>query len=375
MTTKPTKVTTAKATTVKALTAKASVVKAVKDKAPVGKTAPAKSASPKPTKTSKPVTSKPATSKAVNKTPAKPTPKAPPPALRLFQVKVQGQAQADSMCEAFTLPTTGSLPLIDGMRLLSQDLALQNSPLWGLLPADFVQRTGLNGNMLGQAIAARPGFDVYFCHANPELEAVYHNPWLQAETTHPNFLVLAREFLKAAGLPETPLDTLSHSSLFATGHLIVASPAFWADYLAFIGKALSQARTNVGKTARNALFEEQTPPGKFSYLYRIVARLLGHFLVANASPWKVCKLPLPQDADLNPHLRLLREMKDSAVTQQSRWLTACWANYRALYFAQTLGKGWMTNNLPAISPKTLKFGPDNTGIDYAYSHTTEGTNR
>eukprot|EP01036_Dinobryon_divergens_P044762 gene44762-59757_t len=153
MTTKPTKATTAKAKSVKAKS-----VKAVKATGPVGKTAPAKTAPPKP-----------ANSKAVNKAPAKPTPKAQatPPALRLFQVKVQGQAQADSMCEAFTLPTTGSLPLIDGMRLLSQDMALQSSPLWGLLPADFVQRTGLNGNMLGQAIAARPGFDVYFCHANP----------------------------------------------------------------------------------------------------------------------------------------------------------------------------------------------------------------
>jgi hypothetical protein len=352
MTTKPTKVTTAKAKSVKA-------VKAVKATVPVGKTAK---------------TSKPAISKAVNKTPAKLIPKAlvTPPPLRLFQVKVKGQALTDSLCEPFTLPAIGTMPLIDGMRMLSQDQALQNSPLWGLLPADFLKRTGLNSSTLGQAIAARPGFDIYFCHAHPELESVYHNPWLQAETTHPNFLVLAREFLKAAGLPDAPLDALSHSSLFATGHLIVASPSFWADYLAFIEKALSQALLNVGKTARVALFEEQTTAGKFSYLYLIVARLLGHFLLAQASPWKACKLSLPQNTAMNPHLRLLREMKDTAVTQQSRWLTACWANYRAIYFAQTLGKGWMANHLPAISPKNLKFGPAATGIDYAYLRTTEG---
>jgi hypothetical protein len=258
------------------------------------------------------------------------------------------------------------------MRLLSQDLTLQNSPLWGLLPADFLQRTGLNSTTLGQAIAARPGFDVYFCHAHPGLESVYHNPWLPAETTRPNFLVLAREFLKAAGLSDAPLDTLSHSSLFATGHLIVASPAFWTDYLAFIEQALSQALVNVGKTARVALFEEEPPAGKFSYLYLIVARLLGHFLLAKTSAWKACKLALPQDPTLNPHLRLLREMKDTAVTQQSRWLTACWANYRALYFAQTQGKDWMATHLSAISPKTLKFGPASTGVNYAYPRTTEG---
>lgn len=362
MTTNATK---AKATPTKA---KATPVKAVPVKAPIVKTAT--------TKPAKLVTAK-AAKKVTAKAPAKKTASAPaitpaPAPLRLFQVKAKGQALADPLCEPFTLPASGALPLIDGMRLLSQDLALQKSPLWGLLPADFVQRTGFSSSALGQAIAARPGFDVYFCHAHPELESFYHNPWLQAETTHPNFLVLAREFLKAAGLSDAPLDSLSHSSLFATGHLIVASPAFWADYLSFIGKAVNQAQLKVGKTARAALFEEQTPAGKFSYLYLIVARLLGHFLLSKASPWKVCKLALPQDNGLNPHLRLLREMKDSAVSQQSRWLTACWANYRALYFAQTLGKAWMTNHLPAISPKALKFGPAASGIDYAYPRTTEG---
>jgi hypothetical protein len=367
MTTKPTKA--SKVATASATPVKAKASKAVTVKAPVVKTVTAKPAKPATVTPVKKVTVKatPPAKVTAKKAPAKPA----APLLRLFQVKVKGQALADPFCEPFTLPASGSLPLIDGMRLLSQDLTLQNSPLWGLLPADFLQRTGLNSTTLGQAIAARPGFDVYFCHAHPELESIYHNPWLQAETTHPNFLVLAREFLKAAGLSDAPLDTLSHSSLFATGHLIVASPAFWVDYLAFIENALSQALVNVGKTARVALFEEETPAGKFSYLYLIVARLLGHFLLAKASAWKACKLTLPQDPTLNPHLRLLREMKDTAVIQQSRWLTACWANYRALYFAQTLGKDWMATHLPAISPKSLKFGPASTGIDYAYPRTTE----
>ncbi len=351
MTTKPTKTAPAKDLKAKALKAKASAVKVV-----VVKLATVKPTKKAPTNEAKAVKS---AASAVRP-------------LRLFQVKVDAQAPSDPHCEPFTLPTGGSLPLIAGMRLLSQDLSLQSSALWGLLPADFTPRTGLDSTSLGQAIAASPGFDVYFCHAHPELESVYHNPWLQAETTHPHFLVLAREFLKAADLPDTPLDNLSHSSLFATGHLIVASPAFWADYLAFIETALSQVHLKIGKTARAALFDEQTPAGKFSYLYLIVARLLGHFLIAKANTWKACKLALPQDSELNPHLRLLREMKDNAVTQQSRWLTACWANYRALYFSQTLGKSWIANNLAAISPKVLKFGPAVPGITYAYPRTTEG---
>ena len=315
---------------------------------------------------------KPAVKASVKTAPAKSTPKKVEPTLaRLFQVTPAGVTLADATCEPFKLQEEGFLPLVDGLRQLSLDPAVRKSPYWGLLPSDFMQRTGLTGETLRLAIAAKPGFEVYFCHAHPELEAVYHNPWLQAEVTHPNFLLLAREFLKAAGLSDAPLDTLTPSALFATGHLVVATPEFWDDYLEFIDQAVTKAQAGLGKTARMALFEEPLQTGKFSYLYLIVARLLGIFLTLKDRPGKSCKLVLPTEKDLNVHLRLLREMKDAAIVQKSRWMTACWANYRALYFAQTLGKPWMKTNLPAISPKSLRLGAPALGIDYAYPHTTE----
>jgi hypothetical protein len=321
-----------------------------------------------------PAKRKPAAKPSVKTAPAKSTPKKAKPALvRLFQVTPAGVELADAACEPFALKATGVLPLVDGLRQLSLDPAVTKSPYWGLLPHDFTQRTGLTGETLRQAIAAKPGFEVYFCHAHPELEAVYHNPWLQAEVTHPNFLILAREFLKAAGLSEAPLDTITSSAHFATGHLVVATPEFWVDYLAFIDTAVAKAHAGLGKTARAALFEEPVQPGKFSYLYLIVARLLGIFLTLKDRPGKSCKLVLPPEKDLNVHLRLLREMKDTAIVQKSRWMTACWANYRALYFAQTLGKPWMNAHMPAISPKSLRLGVPALGIDYAYLHTTEAT--
>jgi hypothetical protein len=315
---------------------------------------------------------KPAVKSSVKTAPAKSTPKMVEPTLvQLFQVTPSGVNLADAACEPFALKNAGVLPLVDGLRQLSLDPAVRTSPHWGLLPHDFTQRTGLTGEALREAIAAKPGFQVYFCHAHPELEALYHNPWLQAEVTHPNFLLLAREFLKAAGLSDAPLDTITSSAHFATGHLVVATPEFWDDYLAFVDTAVAKANAGLGKTARTALFEQPLQAGKFSYLYLIVARLLGIFLTLKDRPGKSCKLVLPTEKDLNVHLRLLREMKDAAIVQKSRWMTACWANYRALYFAQTLGKPWMKTNLPAISPKSLRMGAPPLGIDYAYPHTTE----
>jgi hypothetical protein len=310
--------------------------------------------------------------KAADTTPATVL-QAAPAALRLFQVNAAPAVQVDTAFEAYALPTTASpLQLIDGMRQLSGDPVVQASALWGMMPHDFTQRTGLTGDALREAITARPGYDLYFCHAHPELEATYHNPWLQAEVSHPNFMLLAAAFLKAADLPEAPLYMLTHSALFATGHLLVASPAFWTAYMAFIDHTLSQAQATLGKTARIALFEEQPQPGQFSYLYLIVARLIGFVIGSKNQTWRVCKLPLPPETSLNPHLRLLRELKDTAIVQQSRWLTACWGNYRALYLAHTLGKTWLSTHLAAVSPKTLQMGQPPVGIDYAYPPTMAG---
>lgn len=321
-----------------------------------------------PRKTTEPATSKPKRS-TTTKTPRRK--KAEPlPALRLFQVA--GAQPIDPACEPFTLPAGVALPLIEGMQELQRAPAVADCALWALLPDDFEQRTGLAPEALARNIASRPGFDVYFCHANPELEAVYQNPWLQAEATNPGFAAMAREFLHAAGLSAAPLNTLTHAALFATGHLIVASPAFWQAYLAFIDQVLTDAKARLAPATRAALFDEAPQPRKFTSLYLIVARLLGLFLIGPGSHWRACKLPLPPESKLNSHLRLLREMKDQAVVQKSAWLTACWANYRALYLAQAMGKEWVAQHLPAIQPQAQYFGESPAHIEYAYPRTTAG---
>lgn len=293
--------------------------------------------------------------------------------IRLFQVSTNDGAEGvqEDVFEAFNLQG-GRLPLVDGMLRLRLDPAVQASRLWGLLPTDFAQRTALSGSALRVLIASNPGYDCYFCDVHPELEAIHYNPWRQAEASNPNFIALSREFLKAAGLSDAPVDTLGHSSLFATGHLIVASPLFWSDYLSFIERILAQVEKKIGKTAKAALFDEVPREGKYSYLYLIVARLLGVFLMMKDSTWRVCKLPLPaQEMSLNPHLRLLREMKDLAVSQKSQWMTSCWANYRSLYLVQTMGQGWITSHFAAINPGKPTLAVPTAQVVYAYPRTTD----
>lgn len=324
--------------------------------------------------------SKSAGTKIAAKAPAKAPTKAksgpvgkPDSDIRLFQVSSSDGVDRveDDVFEFFDLQG-GRLPLVDGMLRLRLDPAVQASRLWGLLPSDFAQRTALSGSALRVLIASNPGYDCYFCDVHPELEAIHYNPWRQAEASNPNFVALSREFLKAAGLSDAPVDTLAHSSLFATGHLIVASPLFWSDYLNFIERILTQVEEKIDKTAKAALFDEVPREGKYSYLYLIVARLLGIFLMMKDSTWRVCKFPLPaQEMSLNPHLRLLREMKDLAVSQKSQWMTSCWANYRSLYLVQAMGQAWITRHFAAINPDKPTLAVPTAQVVYGYPRTTD----
>ncbi len=306
-----------------------------------------------------------------------PRPTHPEPKLRLFQTPAPDatiNAPVDSELEPYTLATNGALPLIESLRQLSQDPRTQNCQHWGLMPYNLTQRTGFTGQQLQAAIQSQPDYDVYFCHAQPELEAVYHNPWMQAEANHPNFLMHAKEFLSAAGLPDKITDTVTHSAAFATGHMLIASPHFWDAYLRFIDQVLQTAQSQLNPLVSQALFSppsQSLRPGQMSLLQLIVARLTSLFFMRKNQPWKICKLPTPQEAVLNPHLRLLREMKDAAIEQQSGWLTACWANYRALYLAQTAGPAWMSTHIRAINPSQLHLGAVPTQLHYRYATTTQ----
>jgi hypothetical protein len=72
----------------------------------------------------------------------------------------------------------------------------------------------------------------------------------------------------------------------------------------------------------------------------------------------LCVLPIGpegKEEKLNIHLKLLRQMKDVAITSKSPWMAACWVNYRNLYMQQFHGKDWCNRYLREITPSAIVF--------------------
>jgi hypothetical protein len=324
-----------------------------------------------------PAARKPAAKKGL---PAKPSPARTKTAgavsVRLMQLTQLGKP-AEAGFEAYALPAKAqgrraSLPTLEGLHALSQDATLQAAALWGLMPGDFSARTGLTAAELRAAIDANPGYDLYYCSAHPEIEAVHHNAWRAPEVTHPGFVDLCRALLKAAGLSDKPLDAISHSCLFATGNLMVATPAVWAQYLAFVDRVFNEALPNLDKATEAAIFRETPAEGRLSVLALIVARMPGLFLMLKQARFKAFKIPLPKhEKTLNPHLRFLREIKDQSLEQGSPWLATLWVNYRGLYLAHVMGKAWILKNLKGITPGTLNTALPVAQVRSPYPRTIE----
>jgi hypothetical protein len=276
--------------------------------------------------------------------------------IQLLQLTAKGQKTNDPALKAYQ-SSKGSMDfseLLDTLCVAQRDPSLQKSSLWGLLTPDFTKRTGLTGQELLSVIGSNPGYGLYYASAHPELEALYHNPWRSPEVTHPEFVALSRRFLKAAGLSDVPVDAISHSSLFATGHLMVGSPAFWEKYIGFVETVFRHVQKNMSPADQEKLFHEPPIPGRMSYLALIVARLLSVFLMLNNSNFRAFKIPLPeQEKAMNTHLRFLREMKDLGLQKKSKWHLAAWVNYRGLYLAHVMGKAWVLKHIQPITPTEL----------------------
>jgi hypothetical protein len=243
---------------------------------------------------------------------------------------------------------------------LQANPATQGAQLWGAVSWRFAERTGMNGADWVRQIEAQPGADVYFSSADGQHEAVFHNPWLQAETQYPRFLEVARAFFEAAGLPLEQLSAISPSPLAATGGMLVGTPAFWTAYVPWLRKLLVTADKRMPPALRDLMHApiSGTEPGnEHSYLPVLIDRLLSVFLRTEGQSLKVARIALPErDRELNVHQKLLREMKDVAHRTQSAWLAACWVNYRNLYLGQTQPKLWIQKHLRAITPTEIKFG-------------------
>lgn len=243
---------------------------------------------------------------------------------------------------------------------LQANPATKGAQLWGAVSWRFAERTGMNGADWVRQIQAQPGSDVYFSSTDIQHEAVFHNPWLQAETVFPRFLELTRAFFEATGLPLEQLNVISPTAVAATGSMLVGTSDFWGAYIPWLRKLLVTADKRMPPALRDVLhgpIEGGEPGGPQSYLPVIIDRLLPVFLRTEGQRFKAARVALPErDRELNVHQKLLREMKDVAHRTQSAWLAACWVNYRNLYLGQTQSKPWVQKYLRSITPAEIRFG-------------------
>ena len=243
---------------------------------------------------------------------------------------------------------------------LQKNSATEGATLWGALSWRFGEKTGMQGSDWVKQILDHPGHDVYFCNPHVHNEAIFHNMWLQGETSHPNFVEIVRAFFVAAGLDDKEISALHHSSGYSAANYFVATPIFWEKFIPFIRKTLVAADKKLNPTVRDILHskvaDDKALHGGATYVPFIVERLFGYFMRTEGKDLKAYKIALPErERELNVHLKLLREMKDVAHRTQSAWLAACWVNYRNLYLSQTNTKAWCEKYLRLITPTEVRF--------------------
>lgn len=305
-----------------------------------------------------------ATGETQPKAAKKPRTVAPRAPAKIFSIYYQ-EDQREQLDPAF-IPVDNSgnhshLLEFDVFRRLSESAQTQGAEYWGALSWKFNQKTGLTGAELYKIIEDNPGHDCYFCNPHPEVESLYHNIWIQGETAHPNFLQLAAEFFKAAGLDPQWLTAIFPSQYFAAANYFVANGKFWRAYLDFVGGVLAEADKNlpprIKQTLHSSVADPKSVHADAGYWPFLVERLFSVFIATRAGGLKLFKFKTKASPALeaNVHHKLLLQMKDAAWQSKSSWMAVCWVNYRNLYLAEAFGKGWMRKMIGRITPRSIVF--------------------
>lgn len=286
-----------------------------------------------------------------------------PSPYRIFQIYYEDWHR-DLLDPAFqpfdNIGTPTELMEFDIFERLARSKAIEGATYWGALSWRFTEKTGLTGADLIKVMEEHPDVDVFFCNPHVHNEALYHNMWVQGETSHPRFLEMAKAFFEATGLPVSELELVMPAGSYSAANYFVGKPAFWQAYLPFVRRIVTLAEQKLSPEYRKLLHssaaDDRGLHGGSTYLPFIVERLFPIFLRAAAGKLKGLRVSLPQrEQELNIHLKLLRDMKDVSIRTKSPWLGACWVNYRALYMSQHNGREWCQKYLRAITPPQIKF--------------------
>lgn len=241
---------------------------------------------------------------------------------------------------------------------LSKSAKTRGLTHWGAVSWRFFEKTGMHGEELIKIVQANPGVDVFYMNPYPYNEALFQSGWMQGETTHPDFLELARQFLVAAGFDEKEVLRVNQAAEFSAANYFVGSAAFWKAYIPFIEGALARAERKMPIAVRKRIHSPDADVRSLhhgaTYIPFIVERMFALFMRTEGKALTARKIALPaQEAKLNQHLRSLRLLKDAAVRGKSKELYAIWANFRNLYCQAVFKRSWCETYLKTLNPAQL----------------------
>ncbi|PUE48072.1 hypothetical protein B9Z47_09570 [Limnohabitans sp. 2KL-1] len=233
---------------------------------------------------------------------------------------------------------------------LAQRADVKQLQAWGAVSWRFNQKTGLTGQQWLDAVTAEPGVDLFYTNVAPLSEGLYDNGWMQGEISHPGLMSVAAAVLKASGYDSGHLFQPEASHQYSTANYFVGSQKFWQLYLPFVKSTLQVAEPRVQPSIKRQLHNSADPTGlhhRATYVPFIVERLLPLFLATVGRHLRTRQVRLPaREAELNEHIRVLAQLKDKAILEQSTLLLTAWRNYRNLYLQQVARPDWCKQHLP-----------------------------
>ncbi len=281
--------------------------------------------------------------------------------IKVFQIHFKGE-QAEHLDDAFehydNKGVTAETQEFEVFKKLHDSAQTRGLAHWGAVSWRFTEKTGLTGQALLDQVAAHPDVDVFYMNPYPYNEALFQSVWMQGETTHPDFLSIAEQFLMAAGFNADEVLRIDNSASVSTCNYFVGSPSFWQLYIPFIDGVLKRAEAKLPRALRARIHSPEADVKSLhhgsTYIPFIVERLFAVFMRSEGRALKARKIPLPaQEAKLNEHLRSLRMLKDAAVAGKSKVLYAIWANYRNLYCQAAFKPYWTQKYLKTLNPKEV----------------------
>lgn len=285
--------------------------------------------------------------------------------IRIFQLQAPaGIEDAPATDPAFELLARAKSSA-DGwsavLELWQSEEALQ-SKIVGVVPHDFVAKTGIAGQGWVRLLERHAGKDAYLLNPWPSEEALFPNPLSRAYIERPQLAEAYGRIFEAAGQPKAIATGLCTSAEHCIAPYMFATPAFWSAFVTYVEDhwlVFLEGLPAVDQAALEAPFVGQGIVAHETPVTILVARLLPLFLQSELGRgFQALKISLPhRESEMNAHLQSLRQLKDGAVKGQSAWLARSWNNYRNLYLLQVNGKEWCQRHLSALSLPTTDSAP------------------